>query len=85
MDESKIISAIKGREISKDEIYRILSVQNNAEKKEIDDKINILIEGGIIYSHLGKLSLLKDRGMYLAKVVSKYNNYVLFSTVPDKE
>ena len=48
MDESKIISAIKGREISKDEIYRILSVQNNAEKKEIDDKINILIEGGII-------------------------------------
>ena len=68
MDESKIISAIKGREISKDEIYRILSVQNNAEKKEIDDKINILIEGGIIYSHLGKLSLLKDRGMYLAKV-----------------
>ena len=69
MDESKIISAIKGREISKDEIYRILSVQNNAEKKEIDDKINILIEGGIIYSQLGKLSLLKDRGMYLAKVV----------------
>lgn len=86
MDEMKIVDSLKNRTLTIKDIYSSCYAQNIAEQNEIDKILKSLIEEGVVYKDKkNHYSLLDDKKMILAKVTSKYKNFVLLSTIPNNK
>ena len=83
MTEKQLLDILKGKILTFTAICQNLSISASDEKEQLKSLLDVLIRNGVVYKSKNDYSLLSDRNMILAKVTSKYKNFVLLKSIPE--
>lgn len=83
MTEKQIERLLKNQQLSEKALVEKVEAYTTSEKAQLDELLSDLLESGIIGKKDSFYYLLKDQGVFLAKVIVKNRNFVILKSVSD--
>ena len=85
MTEKQIVKLLKGQQLSLRALVEKVEAFTTQQKAELESALAHLEATGIVGQHNSFYYLLKDQGVFLAKVIVKNRNFVILKSIPDGE
>ncbi len=83
MTEKQIVKLLKGQQLSLRALVEKVEAFATQQKAELESALAHLEATGIVGKHNSFYYLLKDQGVFLAKVIVKNRNFVILKSIPD--
>lgn len=83
MTENQITKLLKNQQLSHKALVEKVEAKTDKEVEELDSLLNHLQSNGIVGIHNTFYYLLKDQGVFLAKIIVKTHNFVVLKSIPD--
>ena len=85
MTETQIIKLLKNQQLSQKAIVEKVEAFTTQQKDELDHILDHLQATGIVGIHNSFYYLLKDQGVFLAKIIVKTRNFSILKAIPSGE
>lgn len=83
MTEKELTSLLKGQQLSEKSLIQKTESYTKEQKNELSQLLEHMMSQGVVGKHDQVYFLLKDSGIFLAKVTAKTHNFVILQAIPD--
>ncbi len=85
MTETQIIKLLKNQQLSLQALVEKVEAFTSQQKNQLDEILSHLEATGIVGKHNSFYYLLKDQGVFLARIIVKNKNFVILKAIPSGE